>query len=191
MKLRLSYGESGNNAVDNYSTILGTSSTQYDFDGTNANGQYLNRIKNDKLGWEKSKEINLGLDFAFWGGRLAGNVELYNKKTYDLILSQKIPQTNGFDNVGAVNVGATRNKGLEIGLNTVNIQTKDFSWTTNLSFATNKNEITEIFGDSKDYPDQKLFIGQPVLFIMTMLGMGYGKQVRKMKRVNMAGCLVL
>ena len=163
LKLRLSYGESGNNAVDNYSTILGTSSTQYDFDGTNANGQYLNRIKNDKLGWEKSKEINLGLDFALWGGRLAGNVELYNKKTYDLILSQKIPQTNGFDNVGAVNVGATRNKGLEIGLNTVNIQTKDFSWTTNLSFATNKNEITEIFGDSKDYPDQKLFIGQPVL----------------------------
>ena len=53
LKLRLSYGESGNNAVDNYSTILGTSSTQYDFDGTNANGQYLNRIKNDKLGWEK------------------------------------------------------------------------------------------------------------------------------------------
>ena len=50
-----------------------------------------------------------------------------------MILSQKIPQTNGFDNVGAVNVGATRNKGLEIGLNTVNIQTKDFSWTTNLS----------------------------------------------------------
>ena len=82
LKLRLSYGESGNNAVDNYSTILGTSSTQYDFDGTNANGQYLNRIKNDKLGWEKSKEINLGLDFALWGGRLAGNVELYNKKTY-------------------------------------------------------------------------------------------------------------
>lgn len=57
LKLRLSYGESGNNAVDNYSTILGTSSTQYDFDGTNANGQYLNRIKNDKLGWEKVRKL--------------------------------------------------------------------------------------------------------------------------------------
>lgn len=163
LKLRASYGESGNNAVDPYSTILGTNNTQYDFGGTSANGQYLNRIKNDKLGWEKSKELNFGLDFGFLGGRLSGNIELYNKKTFDLILAQKIPQTNGFDNVGAVNVGATRNRGLEIGLNSVNIQTQNFSWSTSLSFATNKNEITEIFGDSKDYSDQKLFIGQPVL----------------------------
>lgn len=163
LKLRVSYGESGNNAVDPYSTILGTTNTQYDFGGNNANGQYINRIKNDQLGWEKSKEVNLGLDFGFFSGRLSGNIEVYNKETTDLILSQNIPQTNGFENVGAVNVGATRNRGLEIGLSSVNIQTRDFSWTTNLSFATNKNEITEIFGDSKDYPDQKLFIGKPVL----------------------------
>lgn len=163
LKLRVSYGVSGNNAVDPYATILGTQNTLYDFGGVNATGQYLNRIKNDELGWEKSKELNLGLDFGFFGGRLSGNIEVYDKRTSDLILSQGIPQTNGFDNIGAVNVGATRNRGLEIGLNTVNIKTRNFSWTTNLSFATNKNEITEIFGDNKDYPDQKLFIGQPVL----------------------------
>ncbi|MCD8261981.1 MAG: TonB-dependent receptor [Bacteroides sp.] len=107
--------------------------------------------------------MNLGIDFGLFGGRLSGNIELYNKKTTDLILGQRIPQTNGFSEVSAVNVGATRNRGLEIGLNSVNIQTRNFSWTTNLSFATNKNEITKIFGDNKDYPDQALFIGKPVL----------------------------
>ncbi len=163
LKVRVSYGESGNNAVDNYSTIIGTVNTQYDFGGTNASGQYYNRNKNDELGWEKSQVVNLGIDFGLFGGRLSGNIELYNKKTTDLILAQQIPQTNGFRDVGAVNVGATRNRGLEIGLNSVNIQTRNFSWITNLSFATNKNEITKIFGDNKDYPDQGLFIGQPAI----------------------------
>ena len=162
LKVRLSYGVSGNNAVNAYSTLLGVTNTQYDFGGVNANGQYLSRIPNYNLGWEKSKEINLGLDFSFFKNRLSGSIDIYNKDNTDLILSQGIPQTNGFTSVEAVNIGATRNRGLEISLNTVNIQTKNFSWSTTLSFATNKNEVTEIFGDHKDYPDQALFIGQPV-----------------------------
>lgn len=162
LKLRISYGESGNNAVGAYSTLLGVSNTQYDFGGVNANGQYLNRIPNYDLGWEKSKEINVGLDFSFLKNRIMGSIDFYNKKNTDLILGQGIPQTNGFSSVDAVNIGATRNKGLEIALNTINIRTKNFTWSTVLSFATNKNEVTEIFGDHKDYPDQGLFIGQPV-----------------------------
>lgn len=163
LKLRISYGESGNNVVNPYSTILGTTNTQYDFGGVNANGQYVNRIKNDNLGWEKSKEFNIGLDFSFFNGRISGAVDLYKKDNVDIILAQRIPQTNGFQEVGAVNVGSTRNTGLEIGLNTVNIKTQNFSWITSLTFATNKNEVVEIFGDNKDYPDQNLFIGKPVL----------------------------
>lgn len=162
LKLRISYGESGNNAVGVYSTLLGVTNTQYDFGSVNANGQYLNRIPNYELSWERSKEVNIGLDFSFFRNRLMGSIDFYNKNNSDLILSQGIPQTNGFSTVDAVNVGATRNRGLEIGLNTVNIQTKDFTWSTTLSFATNKNEVTEIFGDHRDYPDQGLFIGKPV-----------------------------
>lgn len=162
LKLRVSYGESGNNVVDAYSTLLQTSNTEYDFGGVNANGQYLNRIPNYNLGWEKSKEVNVGLDFSFFKNRLNGSVDFYNKNNVDLIMGQGIPQTNGFEKVDAVNIGATRNTGLEIALNTLNIQTKNFSWSTTLSFATNKNQITEIFGDSRDHPDQALFIGQPV-----------------------------
>lgn len=162
LKLRVSYGVSGNNAVGAYSTLLGVANTQYDFGGVNANGQYLNRIPNYDLGWEKSEEVNVGLDFSFLNNRLSGSVDFYNKNNKDLILSQNIPQTNGFTSVDAVNIGATRNRGLEVALHTVNIRTKDFEWSTSLSFATNKNEVVEIFGDHKDYPDQSLFIGQPV-----------------------------
>ncbi|PXV59954.1 TonB-linked SusC/RagA family outer membrane protein [Dysgonomonas alginatilytica] len=162
LKIRISYGESGNNVVDPYSTILGVSNTQYDFGGTNANGQYLNRIANDKLGWERSKEINLGIDYSFFSSRISGTIDFYSKDNIDLILAQKIPQTNGFTDVSAVNIGQTRNTGLEISLNTVNIQTKDFTWSTVFNFATNKNQVLEIFGNHKDYPDQNLFIGKPV-----------------------------
>lgn len=165
LKLRLSYGVSGNNVVGAYSTMLGVTNTIYDFGGADAKGQYLNRIPNYSLGWEKSKEWNLGLDFSFFNSRLSGTIDLYNKKNVDLILGQSIPQTNGFSAVDAVNIGSTRNKGLEVGLTTVNVKTRNFTWRTSITFATNKNEIVDIFGDKQDYPDQALFIGEPVKVI--------------------------
>lgn len=165
LKIRFSYGESGNNAVGAYSTLNGVNTTVYDFGGSIANGQYLQRIPNYNLGWEKSKEFNLGLDFSFFNSRLSGNIELYTKKNVDIILGQSIPQTNGFSSVDAINIGSTRNKGIEVTLNSVNIQTRDFVWTTSVNFATNKNEVLDVFGDKKDYPDQGLFIGKPVQVI--------------------------
>lgn len=165
LKLRLSYGESGNNAVGAYSTLNGVNTTVYDFGGNIANGQYLQRMPNYDLGWEKSKEVNLGLDFSLFNSRLSGSVELYDKKNVDIILGQAIPQTNGFGSVDAVNIGSTRNRGIEVTLNSVNIQTRDFIWTTSLNFATNKNEVLDVFGDKKDYPNMGLFIGQPVQVI--------------------------
>ena len=165
LKIRLSYGVSGNNVVGAYSTMLGVTNTYYDFGGADAKGQYLNRIPNYDLGWEKSKEWNLGIDFALFNSRISGTIDLYNKKNVDLILAQSIPQTNGFSSVDAVNIGSTRNKGIEVGLNTINIKTRNFLWRTNITFATNKNEIIDIFGDKQDYPDQALFIGKPVKVI--------------------------
>jgi len=165
LKLRFSYGESGNNVVAPYSTILGVSATQYDFNGTSAAGQYINRIPNNELSWEKSKEFNIGLDFSILQNRFSGTVDVYSKDNVDLIMPMSIPQTNGFSNISAVNVGSTRNQGIEVSLNTVNIQTKDFTWSTNFNFAKNTNKIIDIFGDKKSYPNQGLFIGQPVSVI--------------------------
>lgn len=196
LKVRVGYGESGNNAVGAYSTINGVNTTSYDFGGTEAKGQYLQRIPNYNLGWEKSKEVNLGIDFGFFNNRLGGSLELYSKKNVDIILGQNIPQTNGFSSVDAVNIGSTRNSGIEVTLNSVNIETKDFSWSTTLNFSKNKNKVLNVFGDKKDYPNMALFIGKPVQVIYDYQWNGiwqldeaeeaakYGRQPGEVKEVD-------
>lgn len=160
LKLRLSYGVAGNNAVDPYSSFATLSSTMYVWDDLGAKGSAA-KMSNKALGWEKSYEYNLGIDMGFLDERINGSVELYHKTTKDLILSRKVPSHQGVTSL-LQNVGSVRNKGLEITINSVNIKTNDFSWTTNLNFSTNKNEILELYGDKVDDIGNGLFIGQPV-----------------------------
>ncbi|GGG99345.1 SusC/RagA family TonB-linked outer membrane protein [Parapedobacter pyrenivorans] len=161
LKLRLSYGVVGNDAVAPYSTQASILQTMYDWGGNAALGFAPGAIANRSLGWEKSKEINLGIDFGFLKNRISGSVDIYNRKTEDLILSRALPQHTGFGAITA-NVGSTANKGVEAALNTVNIHTSNFSWKTTLTFAKNHNEIVELYGDKKDDIGNKWFIGQPI-----------------------------
>ncbi|WP_353127864.1 TonB-dependent receptor [Parapedobacter pyrenivorans] len=161
LKLRLSYGVVGNDAVAPYSTQASILQTMYDWGGNAALGFAPGAIANRSLGWEKSKEINLGIDFGFLKNRISGSVDIYNRKTEDLILSRALPQHTGFGAITA-NVGSTANKGIEAALNTVNIHNNDFSWKTTLTFAKNHNEIVELYGDKKDDIGNKWFIGQPI-----------------------------
>ena len=161
LKLRLSYGVVGNDAVSPYSTQASISQTLYDWDGNSAIGFAPGAIANRSLGWEKSKEANLGIDFGFFGNRISGSVDIYNRKTEDLILSRALPQHTGFGSITA-NVGSTSNKGVEVALSTVNIHTGNFSWKTNLTFSRNRNKIVDLYGDKKDDEGNKWFIGQPI-----------------------------
>lgn len=160
LKLRLSYGVAGNNAVDPYSSFATLSSTNYVWEDLAAKGSAA-KMSNKALGWEKSYEYNLGIDMGFLDERINGSIELYHKTTKDLILNRKVPSHQGVTSLSQ-NVGSVRNKGLEITINSVNIKTNDFTWTTNLNFSTNKNEILELYGDKVDDIGNKLFIGQPV-----------------------------
>ena len=160
LKLRLSYGTSGNNNVAPYSAWPTLTKVGYDFDGTGAAG-YTANLANKALTWEKSDEINVGLDFGILGNRISATIEFYNKKTSDLILKQKLPIHTGYDNIVS-NIGAVRNRGIEITLNTVNIKTKDWSWVTNINFTRNRNKILELYGDNEDDIANQLFIGQPI-----------------------------
>lgn len=160
LKLRLSYGVSGNNAVDPYSSFATLSSTIYAWDDLAAKGSAA-KMSNRALGWEKSYEYNLGIDLGFLDERLTGTVELYHKTTKDLILSRKIPSHQGVTSL-MQNVGSVRNKGIEVSINSLNIKTNDFTWRTNLNFSANKNEILELYGDKVDDIGNKLFIGHPV-----------------------------
>ena len=162
LKLRLSYGEVGNSTVNPYTTQAGLLNTGYDFDGTAANGFAPLNLANKSLKWERSKELNLGLDFGIFNNRIAGSIELYNRKTVDLILNQKIPTSSGFNQVVA-NIGEIENKGIELTLNTTNIRKADFSWNTTFAFTKNKNKLLELYGAGQTVDKgNRLFVGYPI-----------------------------
>jgi TonB-linked SusC/RagA family outer membrane protein len=162
LKLRLSYGQVGNSTVNPYSTQAGLLNTGYDFDGAAAYGFAPLNLANKDLRWERSKELNLGIDFGFFKNRIAASLEIYNRKTDDLILNQKLPTTTGFTQVIA-NVGKIENKGVELTLNTVNISTQNFNWNTTLAFTKNQNKLLELYGNGQMADKgNNLFVGYPI-----------------------------
>ena len=162
LKLRLSYGQVGNSTVNPYSTQAGLLNTGYDFDGTAAYGFAPLNLANKDLRWERSKELNLGIDFGFFKNRIAASLEIYNRKTDDLILNQKLPTTSGFTQVIA-NVGKIENKGVELTLNTVNVSTQNFNWNTTFAFTRNQNKLLELYGDGQLVDKgNRLFVGYPI-----------------------------
>lgn len=161
LKLRLSYGVSGNDAVDIYGTQSNISQRNYGFDGIVATSYYKNGLANQDLSWEKTTEFNIGLDYGFFNYRINGSIDVYRRDSRDLIMERQLPQTSGWERIWD-NVGRVRNSGIEVALNTVNIQTDDFSWTTGIVFDTNKNEIVELNGGKEDDIGNAWFIGEPI-----------------------------
>ncbi|AXE16649.1 SusC/RagA family TonB-linked outer membrane protein [Runella rosea] len=162
LKLRLSYGQVGNSTVNPYSTQAGLLNTGYDFDGAAAYGFAPLNLANKDLRWERSKELNLGIDFGFFKNRIAASLEIYNRKTDDLILNQKLPTTTGFTQVIA-NVGKIENKGVELTLNTVNISKQNFNWNTTFAFTRNQNKLLELYGNGQTVDKgNNLFVGYPI-----------------------------
>lgn len=163
LKLRLSFGVTGNNNVGNYAVFSSPSrKSYYDFAGIPAEGYAPNGLVNMGLTWEKSNELNLGLDFGFFNNRISGSVDIYNKLSKGLLMTRKLVMEMGYSSSLTDNVGKVCNKGIEVTLNTVNVQTKDFYWGTTFNFSYNKNEITELYGSKTDDPGNLWYIGQPV-----------------------------
>lgn len=165
LKLRFSYGKSGNNnGVGAYATFLGpqyNSSVYYNYGNTNVNGFAPGLPVNTALTWEKTTESNLGLDFGFFKGRIGGSVELYDRLSDDLLMKRKLAVESGVSEMND-NIGSVRNRGIELSLSTVNVQTRNFNWTTNFTFAKNKNEIVSLYGRTEDVVGEQRFIGQPI-----------------------------
>lgn len=165
LKLRASYGNVGNTAINPYQTLGGLSPLVYNFGSTTTTGAYLSNASNDLLTWEYTATANIGLDFGFFNNRLSGSIEVYKQSTNSLLLPQTLPITSGVPNANVRNIGKTENKGLEIHVSTVNIQgatAKDFSWTSDLNFFVNRGKITQLAeGVSKDVSNG-WFIGQPI-----------------------------
>ena len=162
LKLRVSYGEVGNSTVNPYSTQASLLNTGYDFDGVAATGFAPLNLANKDLKWERSKELNFGLDFSILKNRISASIEVYDRNTVDLILNQKIPTITGFNQVTA-NVGKIQNKGIELTLNTVNIAKENFRWNSTLTFTKNNNKLLELYGDGQTVDKgNRLFVGYPI-----------------------------
>ncbi|PIB34677.1 SusC/RagA family TonB-linked outer membrane protein [Reichenbachiella sp. 5M10] len=163
LKLRVGYGTTGNNNINPYATVNTlTQQTYYDYNGGSANGWVANSIANKALTWERMKELNIGLDFAFANRRLRGSIDVYDRLHDDLLIVQTLPLETGYESIVA-NAGSMRNKGIELMLTTTNVQTDLITWETTFTFSKNVNTVESIYGqDEQDDVGNNLFIGESI-----------------------------
>ncbi|HQH40979.1 MAG TPA: SusC/RagA family TonB-linked outer membrane protein, partial [Bacteroidales bacterium] len=164
LKLRVSYGETGNQAIGVNQTVTTASTVKYPFGGTALTGVLFSTMGNGNLNWETTTGVNVGLDFGLFQNRVSGTAEVYKTQTRDILLRRNLPAITGYNNVWA-NLGRMQNIGLDFTLKTVNVQTDNFRWVTDLNFSTYKNEILELYGDGKDDIGNNWFIGHPLRII--------------------------
>lgn len=167
LKLRLSYGSVGNEAIDPYQTLGIVNNYPYVFGGETAAG-YMpgNRLPNPNLTWETSTTFNIGLDFALFRNRLSGTLEYYDTHTRNLLVDVSLPGNTGYSSI-ITNGGETRNHGFNATLRGDIFRNKDFNWSAALTFAANRNEIlktglVDANGNPKDDIARNRFVGHPI-----------------------------
>lgn len=169
LKLRTSYGLSGNQEIDNgRSLVLLGSGPIAVFDGEEVQSIAPTQLANPDLKWETTESLNLGIDFGILNNRISGTVEYFQSNTRDLLLFLPIPTTTGFD-ISLQNVGDTRNSGFEFSLTSRNF-INNFKWTTDFNIATLNNEVTNLGelprilqGDTRFIQNFTLLnVGQPI-----------------------------
>ena len=187
LKVRVSYGENGNQALGRYQTLARISSSQYVYGdgGSSVSTSNILSMANADLGWETTKVRNLGIDFGFFKNRLTGNIDVYSSNTFNILLNRNIPATSGYSTVWS-NIGEVHNSGIELTLNSKNMKKNDFSWESGFVFSLNRNKIVHLLGqdlngDGKedDNVANSWFIGKP-------LGVIYGYKINGIYQTNEA-----
>jgi TonB-linked SusC/RagA family outer membrane protein len=161
LKLRLSVGESGNEAISVYRTITTNGTNRFPFNGVSTIGALASNLGNANLQWETTLSKNVGLDFGFFGNRINGTLDVYQNNSKGLLLLRNLPIITGYFNVYD-NLGETQNNGVELTLNTKNYRKNDFAWESTVIFSANKNKIVDLYGDKQDDIGNRWFIGKPI-----------------------------
>ncbi|HVE61818.1 MAG TPA: SusC/RagA family TonB-linked outer membrane protein, partial [Chitinophagaceae bacterium] len=146
-KIRASYGINGNvEGLGNFASLpLVGAGANYPANLSEVPGLSPSQIGNDSLKWEESRQIDLGFDISLLKSRIQLVVDLYKKNTEDLLLNRPLVGSSGFTGVNQ-NIGEVENKGIEVSLNTININKKDFTWSTNFNISFNENKVIRISG---------------------------------------------
>lgn len=150
LKLRASWGINGNSSglgsYAAYATLSQNKYLNYDNGYFVAPYLYINRMANPNLAWEKNEAYNFGLDYGLWDGRVRGSIDIYTSKTNDMLLDKKLPVLTGFEQI-TTNVGSLQNGGIDLSINTVNIEKTNFRWTSNFNLSYSKNKIVSLTGE--------------------------------------------
>ena len=189
LKLRVGGGVTGNSAIDAYATKGRTVSNFYPV-GANLVPASLPTtvLANQALDWEKTTQYNVGLDFTIFKRRISGVIDVYTSKTRDLLMARDIPSVTGFLTTFQ-NIGQTSNRGIDININTINMTTKDFQWTTNLNAAWQKERIVSLANGKQDDIVNTWFIGQPigVIYGFASTGMWQYSDTALMRKFGLNG----
>jgi TonB-linked SusC/RagA family outer membrane protein len=145
LKLRMSYGISGNDRIANYAFIRTIASSVYYFNNSiPATGFAPENPGNNNLKWETTAQFDLGLDVGIFDGRIAATVDFYDKRTSDLLYYENLPWITGY-NAYLNNIGKLKNTGLDLAVNTANL-VREFKWNTALNLSINRNKVTDLDG---------------------------------------------
>ncbi|HWB94138.1 MAG TPA: SusC/RagA family TonB-linked outer membrane protein, partial [Puia sp.] len=167
LKLRLSYGVAGNSGIPAYGTQSYLVVQNMGFENTSAPAYIFNSaIGNTNVGWELSKTANLGLDLGLYRDRIDLSVDVYNMNTDNILMLRSLPPSLGVVSTWQ-NVGSTNNKGIEVSLNTRNIETPNFKWMSTVSFMSNRERVTKLISgtniiDGQNAEVNSLLLGHPV-----------------------------
>ncbi len=172
LKVRFGVGTTGNSAVKPYDTLGGIASFYVPFGtgggntlGYTTNEPYytkpknFNKMANKGLGWEKTTQYNLGVDYSLFDNRVYGALDLYKSNTDDLLMNMKIPTISGYASTLA-NIGKTKNHGIDITLNVVPVRRPNITWDLGINTAFQKDEIVELAYGKQDMVDNDWFIGE-------------------------------
>lgn len=166
LKFRAGYGVTGVIPRENYRsmTIWRLGGTYYYDNGTWKQGLAVDQNPNPDLKWEKSTEFNFGVDWSVFDDRLGGTIDVYTKKTTDLLWNYTVPSPPNLVNHTLANVGEMRNQGVEIAVNAVPVRTKEFEWKTTLTFAHNANKLLSLSNDLYETANEQddAYLGEPI-----------------------------
>ena len=173
LKLRAGWGISSNSGINPYTTLGSLTSNFYNMGqgtvfGTNyLNGYIVNTSPNPNLTWEKTKGLNVGVDFGLFNNRISGSLEYYKTRTTDILLNKGLPRSNGTNSI-LDNVGETESHGMEFSVSSLNIQSKNtggFTWRTDFNAYFNREKIVALQSNLKQDLGNGWFVGQPITVI--------------------------
>ena len=189
LKLRLGVGVTGNSAIDPYSTKGGLDAMFYPFGATSTAGQLnVTTLANQDLGWEKTSQYNAGIDFSLLKSRISGSFDVYNSHTTNLLLKKSILSITGFLDTYA-NIGETKSMGADLTINSLNVKTQDFEWSTTLNVSYQDNKIVSLANGKQDDLVNGWFIGQSqsVIYGYKAAGLWQEADAAEMAKFNANG----